>query len=77
MAISTNTGGIRILGVESYMKWQWYIYQINSVDPLSSAITFTVMFLACVLNLLLKFQKLPQRIQSLFSKFPFFVQVET
>ena len=77
MAISTNTGGIRILGVESYMKWQRYIYQINLVDPLSSAITFTVMFLACVLNLLLKFQKLPQRIQSLFSKFPFFVQVET
>ena len=57
MAISTNTGGVRVLGVESYMKWQWY--QINSVDPLSSAITLTMFLPDCVLNLLLKFQKLP------------------
>ena len=71
MAISTNTGGVRVLGVESYVKWQWY--QINSVDPLSSAITLTMFLPDCVLNLLLKFQKLPQRIQSLFSKCPFFV----
>ena len=43
MAISTNTC-VRMLSVEAYMKWQWYLHQINLVDPLSSAITLTVFF---------------------------------
>lgn len=63
--------GVRGHGVGPHTQWQWQC-------KLSSAITLCIWSVpACFLSPLLQFPKLPQRIQSLFSKFSFFVQVGT